>query len=109
MSQKLNASILDKARAAVAEIAGIGPPLVGLSMSPEAQARLRRECTPTQSAYIPPFGVSIIIDPRMKQNGATAFYDRKIWRKRVKEQVRWDRRTSKRNAKSAQPSPLKTP
>jgi hypothetical protein len=101
MSDTLNAEILENARRSLAAMAGSARVLVGLSMSPAVEAKLKRELPlpkePRYHFFAQPFGVPIIVDPRMNSRTATAYYDRKIWRKRVKEQNRWDRRMSRQN------------
>lgn len=77
-----------------------GPTLVGLSMSPAMESAVRRRVSPPADGLWRehPLGVPVIVDPRMKAAAATAYYDRRTWRKRVKEQQRWDKlRTKKRH------------
>jgi hypothetical protein len=74
-------------------------------MSPAVEAALKRQTPPVPvvisygAAF--PFGVPIIVDPRMNSRTATAYYDPKIWRKRVKEQNRYDRRKYRHNLHSS--------
>ncbi len=102
MSHTLNAEILEKVRGSLAAMTGSARILVGLTMSPAVEAALKRQIPPApvvMSYRSPfPFGVPIIVDPRMNSRTATAYYDRKIWRKRVKEQNRYDRRTYRQNS-----------
>lgn len=69
------------------------PPVVGMSMSPAVYGALRRELGASSTArFCWGWGFPIIVDPRMTSKSGTVFYDRKVWRKRLKEQKRWDRR-----------------
>lgn len=73
--------------------------MVGMTMSPRVHEAMKRELPPLDPV-LPvflqrQFGVPVIVDPRMSScMHASAYFDAKIWRKRVKEQKRWDRRAA---------------
>jgi len=99
MSHTLDSEILNQVRGSLAAMAGSARLLVGLSMSPAVESALRKQLPPPDPRRFEmyPLGCPVIVDPRMTSRSATAYYDRKIWRKRVKEQRRWDRRQSRQN------------
>ena len=107
MSHILNAVILENVRDSLDAMTGSARILVGLTMSPAVEVALKRQTpsVPVVMSYRSPFpfGVPIIVDPRMNSWTATAYYDSKIWRKRVKEQNRYDCRKYRQNVKAQEP------
>lgn len=65
-----------------------GRRLVGVSMSAQMHQRLRRE--PSLKPWGPVMGVQILVDPRMRSDQATAYYDARLWRRRCEDQNSWD-------------------
>lgn len=94
MSQTLDAETIRKARQMLGMPARI---LVGLTMPPQVAVAMQRKAKRFAEGLVsnPFLGVPVIVDDRMRGNTATAYYDRKIWRKRVKEQRRYDLRQAK--------------
>jgi hypothetical protein len=62
--------------------------LVGVSMSPRMHQKLHRQHTLEPWRGI--LGVPVLIDPRMRGDQATAYYDARIWRRRCADQYSWD-------------------
>lgn len=94
----LDAETIRKARERIATPARI---LVGLTMPPHVEIAMRRQARPVAAGLVsnPFFGVPVIVDDRMTGNTATAYYDRKIWRKRVREQRRYEFRQARQMKK----------
>lgn len=88
MGDTLTLEIFEQARRYM--VAGsLAPAPVGLSMSPALHAQWVRYLVVQGLGGI---RLPVLIDPRMTGNpNATVFYDKKIWRKRVKNQNKWDR------------------
>jgi hypothetical protein len=100
----LDAETIAKARQMLGKPARI---LVGLTMPPHVEIAMRRQAATVavDSLATSFLGVPVIVDDRMRGNSATAYYDRKIWRKRVKDQRRHDFRRAKemKNLLSSKP------
>lgn len=90
----LDAETIRKARELLGKPARI---LVGLTMPPRVEIAMRRQAATVavDSLATSFLGVPVIVDYRMRGNTATAYYDRKIWRKRVKEQRRHEFRRAR--------------
>lgn len=96
MCHTLNKEILNDAKRSIKlEFGHIRPP-VGITMSPAMESCIKRKNEITtlsiERGRALWFGVPIIVDPRMNKMTATVYNDPKIWRKRLKEQKRYDQR-----------------
>ena len=64
----------------------------GYSMSPRVHAALARSMRPSDYILTAGFGVPVIVDPRMTSAHATVYYNRRLFRRRLKDQARWEKR-----------------
>ena len=69
--------------------------VVGFAMAPSMEQGIKDHLPKPDHRtpfFLYPFGIPVLTDPRMEGcDDIHAFYDRKLWRERLKEQNEWDR------------------